>query len=61
MNRWDIFTYAMCFVLSGSAVVIFTYFLKDVRTILNRKLDDNGDDSSLVDQPPDKDEKSHRI
>jgi hypothetical protein len=36
MNGWDLFTWLNALLLAGSAVVIFFYFLRDARSILER-------------------------
>lgn len=36
MNAWDLFTWLMALLLAGSAIVIFAYFLRDAKGILNR-------------------------
>ncbi len=36
MNGWDLFTWIMALVLAGSAIVMFGFFLRDARSILNR-------------------------
>lgn len=43
MNGWDLFTWIMALVLAGSAVVIFAYFMRDARGILNRDRGDSDD------------------
>ena len=47
MNGWDLFTYLMCAVLAGSAIVIFALFLRDARSIIegSAKEDDDEDES----------------
>ncbi|MCZ6619119.1 MAG: hypothetical protein O7E57_13415 [Gammaproteobacteria bacterium] len=44
MNGWDTFTWIMALVLAGSALVIFAYFLRDARGVLNRGRDEEPDD-----------------
>ena len=39
MNGWDVFTWVMALVLAGSALVIFAYYLRDARGILDRDRD----------------------
>jgi hypothetical protein len=34
MNGWDLLTWFMAFVLAGSAVLLFVYFLRDAGNIL---------------------------
>ena len=41
MNGWDLFTWVCVFVLAGSALIIFGYFLRDARGILKRDKPDN--------------------
>ena len=41
MNPWDVFTWLMSAVLGVSALVIFAYFLKDLRGILGREDDED--------------------
>ena len=36
MNGWDLFTWVWALILGGSAIVIFAYFLRDARKILQR-------------------------
>ncbi len=36
MNGWDLLTWVMALLLAGSAIVMFAYFLRDARVILNR-------------------------
>lgn len=43
MNGWDAFTWIMAVVLAGSALVIFAYFLRDARGVLNRSRDEPDD------------------
>ncbi len=45
MNGYDLFTWVMALVLGGSAVVIFAYFLRDARKILDRTRHGEDDDS----------------
>jgi hypothetical protein len=44
MNGWDLFTWFMTFVLGGSAVVIFLFFLRDARGVLRREITDEPSD-----------------
>ena len=44
MNPWDVFTWMCAVALAGSGVVIFGFFLRDVRGILNRDLHHSHDD-----------------
>jgi len=37
VNPWDVFTWLMSATLGGSALVIFSYFLKDLRGMLGDK------------------------
>ncbi len=49
MNPWDIVTWLSSVVLGASAVVIFWFFLRDARSILNREMhgqDEEADSSS---------------
>jgi len=34
MNPWDIFTYLMVVVLAGGALIIFGFFLRDLKGVL---------------------------
>ncbi len=38
MNAWDFVTWLSAVVLGASAVVIFGFFLRDARSILNREM-----------------------
>ena len=40
MNAWDFVTWLSSIVLGASAVVIFVFFLRDARSILNREMHD---------------------
>ncbi len=44
MNGWDLFTYISAAILSGSAVVIFAFFMKDARKIFRGDRRDRSDD-----------------
>ncbi len=46
MNPWDVVTWAAAFALAGSGTVIFGFFLRDVRGILEREPDDESEPSS---------------
>ena len=49
MNPWDVVTWLSAVVLGVTAVVIFGYFLRDARSILNREMrghDEEGENSS---------------
>lgn len=35
MNGWDLFTWCMVVLLSAGAVVIFIFFLRDIRSIVD--------------------------
>lgn len=41
MNGWDLFTWFSALVLAGSAIVIFGYFIRDARSILEREKSDD--------------------
>ncbi len=54
MNAWDFVTWVASIALAVSAVVIFGFFLRDARGILNRDLRPRDDESaSDVDPAPD--------
>ena len=38
MSGWDAFTWLCSFALGASAMVIFAFFLRDARSILNRDM-----------------------
>ena len=38
MNPWDFVTWVSAVLLAGSAVVIFGFFLRDARSILDREM-----------------------
>ncbi len=40
MNGWDLFTWINVVILATSGIVIFAYFLRDARGILNREKDE---------------------
>ena len=44
MNGWDLFTWICSGVLMVSSVLIFIYFLRDAREILQGERDENGVD-----------------
>ncbi len=46
MNAWDIFTWICAIALALSAVVIFAFFLRDARGILDRDLHKSDQDSA---------------
>ncbi len=46
MNAWDIVTWIAAIALAVSAVVIFGFFLRDARGILERDLHHSDDDSA---------------
>ena len=49
MNGWDVFTWLCSVALAASALVIFVYFLRDARSILDRDMhgqDEEPKDSS---------------
>jgi hypothetical protein len=50
MNGWDIFTWLCSVALAASALVIFGYFLRDARSILDREMhqQDDGPESSAT-------------
>jgi hypothetical protein len=39
MNGWDLFTWAMVLLLGGGAIVIFAFYLRDVRAVLRGRGD----------------------
>ena len=48
MNPWDIVTWLAAFALAATAAVIFVFFLRDARSILDREMhgpDDEAEDS----------------
>ena len=51
MNPWDVFTWVCSVALAASGVVIFGFFLRDVRGILLRELHPSDDET----EPPDTD------
>ena len=46
MNAWHIFTWICAVALAASAVVIFGFFLRDARGILERDLHHSDEDSA---------------
>jgi hypothetical protein len=44
MNAWDAFTWLSSVALAASAVWIFWFFLRDVRSILNREMHGHDED-----------------
>ncbi len=44
MNPWDLVTWLSSVVLATTAVVIFGFFLRDARSILNREMRDQGEE-----------------
>ncbi len=44
MNGWDLVTWLSSVVLATSAVVIFGFFLRDARSILNRDMRDEDEE-----------------
>jgi len=46
VNAWDIFTWICAIALAVSAVVIFGFFLRDARGILERDLQHADEDSA---------------
>ncbi len=49
MNPWDVFTWVCSVALAGSGVLIFGFFLRDVRGILRRELHQPEDGSESSD------------
>ena len=49
MNGWEIVTWFSAIALAVSAVVIFGFFLRDARGILERDLDQSDDDRAPKD------------
>jgi hypothetical protein len=55
MNAWDAFTWLSSVALAASAVGIFWFFLRDVRSILNREMhghDEEAESSSASGEAP---------
>ncbi len=56
MNAWDVVTWLSAVVLATSAVVIFVFFPRDARGILNREMhghdDEDAEDSSASEATP---------
>ncbi|MBW2289193.1 MAG: hypothetical protein JRG80_03565 [Deltaproteobacteria bacterium] len=56
MNAWDVVTWLSAVALAASAVVIFWFFLRDARSILNREMhghdDEDAEDSSASGATP---------
>ncbi len=50
MNGWEIFTWFCAVALAASAVVIFGFFLRDARGILERDLHPSDEDSAPDDE-----------
>ncbi len=50
MNAWDFVTWVASIALAVSAVVIFGFFLRDARGILNRDLHPSDEDSAPDDE-----------
>jgi len=46
VNAWDIFTWICAIALAVSAVVIFGFFLRDARGILERDVHKSDEDSA---------------
>ncbi len=46
MNAWDVFTWICALALAVSAAVIFGFFLRDARGILERDLHKSDEDSA---------------
>ena len=44
MNAWDVVTWLAAVVLATTAAVIFGFFLRDARSILNREMHDHDHD-----------------
>lgn len=49
MNAWDLLTWISSVALAGSAVVIFGFFVRDARSILDREM--HGDDEESEQEP----------
>jgi len=54
MNPWDLVTWFSAIALAVSAVVIFVFFLRDARSILNRetRADDELENATPSDSTP---------
>jgi len=50
MNAWDVVTWLSAVALAARAVVLFWFFLRDARSILNREMHGN-DDEDAEDSP----------
>ena len=44
MNAWDVATWLAAVVLFASALLIFVFFLRDARSILNREMHDHDEE-----------------
>lgn len=49
MNPWDLLTWVSAFALAASGIVIFAFFLRDVRGILDRHFDDDDESDTRGD------------
>jgi len=45
MNAWDLVTWIASFALATSALVIFAFFLRDARSILEREMHEDDEES----------------
>ena len=52
MSGWEIFTWFSAIALAVSGVVIFGFFLRDARGILQRNVHQSDDDSAPEDDEP---------
>ena len=55
MNAWDVVTWLSSITLGASAVLIFAFFLRDARSILNREMhghDEEAENSSASGATP---------
>jgi bacteriorhodopsin len=55
MNPWDVVTWLSSIVLAVSAVVIFVFFLRDARSILNREMHGHEDEDEDAEDSPEPD------
>ena len=52
MNPWDIVTWLAAFALAATAAVIFVFFLRDARSILDREMHDEIEEPSAREEQP---------
>ena len=53
MNGWDAFTWLSAATLMGSAVVIFGFFLRDVKSILKHERRNSPEEAGEDEESPD--------